>query len=40
MEVAPERAGGVDSDGELDRTGRVDLVEIAPDRAGGVDRDV
>ena len=39
VEVAPDRAGCVDSDGELDRTGRVNLVEVASDRVGGIDRD-
>ena len=39
MEVAPDRAVGVDRDGEFDRVGRVDLVEVAPDRAGRIDRD-
>ena len=38
-EVAPDRAGGVDRDGEIDRAGRVALVDVAPDRARGMNCD-
>ena len=38
-EVAPDRAGGVDRDGELDRAGRADLVDVTSNRAGGIDCD-
>ena len=38
VEVAPNRAGGVDRDSKLDCSDRVDLVGVAPNNAEDMDR--